>query len=186
MKTSRLLVGGLLAAVTLCGCRQRSTVAPAAGTFQLVVDDLVKDGRFRVASLKVISPQPATLSVETAGAHAGGDLLISSVDKLRAGQLLVTASRVAGQDLTNALIQASLQVKLEGGDGGMLIHGSFQSEISPSSFQVSRETKLDDFLNMTAKNGTYPLDVPLEIGRLDGKPIKLTVGKPIASQEQSP
>jgi len=186
MKISRLLVGGLLAAVTLCGCRQRSTVAPAAGTFQLVVDDLVKDGRFRVASLKVISPQPATLSVETAGSHAGGDLLISSADKLRAGQILVTASRVAGQDLTNALIQASLQVKLEGGDGGMLIHGSFQSEIAPGVYEVSPETKLDDFLSLTAREGTYPLHIPLEIGRLDGKPITLTVGKPIASQEQSP
>lgn len=177
MKISRSLVGVCLATAICCGCQQRSSDAPLAGSFQLVVDDMVKDDSFRVASVKISSRQPATLSIDMGSSHAAGELLISPADKLREGRAFFLASRVSEPRGTNALIQASLDVKVEGGDGGLLIHGGFASG-NTEVYPVSQETKLQGFLNMSAKSGVYPLDTPIEIGRIDGKAVTLTVGKP--------
>lgn len=176
MNKSRLLFFVCLA-VALCGCWQRSADIVPSGSFRLVVDDMVKDESFRVASLKVLSMQPGTVSVDTDKSHAAGVLLISAVDKLREGRVFFIASRATDSHSTNAFIQASLQVKAEGGDGGMLVQGSFQSG-GTAVYPVSENTKLDAFSSMTAKSGIYPLDTPLEIGRIDGKAVTLTVGKP--------
>lgn len=39
-------------------------------------------------------------------------------------------------------------------------------------------TTLADHFTITAKDGDYPLDTPVEIARFKGKSVTLTVGKP--------
>jgi len=40
------------------------------------------------------------------------------------------------------------------------------------------DTQLARFLSVTATNGNYPLETPLEIERVNGTAVTLTVGKP--------
>ena len=93
--------------------------------------------------------------------------------------MLFMASKATDSRTTNAYILASLQVKVEGGDEGMLIQSSAQTGLGSPTYYPPKDTRLDVFCNLTAKDGVYPLDVPLEIGRVDGKPMMLTVGKPM-------
>jgi len=106
------------------------------------------------------------------GGRAYGDFLVSATDKLREGRVLFIASRATDSRTTNAYILTGFQVMAKGGDGGML----FQSSCG-GTYYPSKDIKLADFASMTAKDGIYPLDTPLEIGEIDGKPVTLTVGK---------
>jgi hypothetical protein len=157
------------------GCQRHSVNTMPSDTFRLLVDDMVKDEAFRVVSLRISSMRPGILSVDREDSHARGYLLLSDADKLWSGQALFLASRMVGPSQTNALIQVRLQVKVEGGDGGMLLHGSFQSGGSGPVYAVTANTQLDGFLSVTATNGIYPLQTPLEIGRINGKPVTLTI-----------
>jgi hypothetical protein len=152
-----------------------ATIADAvpAGSFRLVVDDAANDGNFRIASLKIWSLQPGRFSVGIEGSgRCYGDFLASATDKQREGQVLLVASRATDSRTTNAYILAGLQVKAESRDGGMLLESSCCRTYYPSL-----ATSLADFVSMTAKDGVYPLDTPLEIGEIDGKPVSLIVGK---------
>ena len=167
MRISRLLFPVGLA-VAFYGCQQRSANTVPSGSFRLVVDDMLKDETFRVASLKVSSVQPGTLSVDMEGSSVASVLPVSTPDGLREGRAFFIASRATDSTTTNAFMATSLQVKVEGGTSGGCT----------TDHHTSKSDKLADFVSMTAKNGIYPLDTPLEIGRIDGKAVTLTVGKP--------
>ena len=165
-------------ALAASGCHQRSDDAVPAGSFRLVVEDMVKDVTFRVASLKVLSSQPGMLSVAKEGSHSACQLLIPAGQKLREGQIFFLASKTTDSRTTNAYILVSLQMKVEGGDGGMIVQASAHTGLGSTTFYPPKDTELGVICNLTAKSGVYPLDAPLEIGRVDGKPMILTVGKP--------
>ena len=172
-----IALGLVASTLFIAGCctSHHATTADAvpAGSFRLVVDDAVKDETFRIASLKVLSLQSGRFSVGVeGGGRAYGDFLVSATDRLREGRVLFIASRATDSRTTNAYILAGLQVMAKGGDGGMLSQSSCAGTYYPS-----KDTKLADFASMTAKDGIYPLDTPLEIGEIDGKPVTLTVGK---------
>jgi hypothetical protein len=48
----------------------------------------------------------------------------------------------------------------------------------PAIHPVPEATKLEAYFSISATNGDYKLDTPVEIARLDGKPVMLVVGKP--------
>ena len=173
MKISQVLFSICLA-LAASGCHQRSEDAVPAGSFRLVVEDMVKDETFRVARLKVLSSQPGTLSVSKESSHCGCRLLVPAGQKLREGQMFFIASKATDSRTTNADILFSLQMKVEEGDGGMIAH----TGLGTTTFYPPKDTGLDVICNLTAKGGVYPLDAPLEIGQIDGKPLILTVGKP--------
>jgi hypothetical protein len=178
MKISRVLFFICLALAAF-GCHPRSDDAVPAGSFRLVVEDMVNDETFRVASLKVLSSQPGMLSVfQEGGAHSACQLLIPAGQKLREGLMCFTASKATDSRTTNAYILVSLQMKVEGGDGGMIKQASAHTGLGSRTFYPPKDTGLAAICNLTAKSGIYPLDAPLEIGRVDGKPMMLTVGKP--------
>ena len=175
MKTLQILFSACLILVAF-GCHRRSDDAVPAGSSRLVVDDMVKDETFRIASLKVFSLQPGTLSVGMEGGRANGELLISPTDKLREGRVLFIASRATDSHSTNVCFLTQFQIAVGGGDGGMLTHGAFQSRCGATYYRPA-DTTLAGFLNMTAQDGIYPLGAPVEIGRIDGKPVTLTIQK---------
>lgn len=171
MKILHVLLSICLA-IAVCGCHLQSADVVPAGSFRLVVDDPVNDQSFRIASLKVLSLQPGTLSVGMEGGRdnggwAYGQLLAPATDRLPEGRVLFIASRATDSRTTNAYILAQLQV---------MAHGTLEASCC-RTYYPSSDTRLADFASMTVKDGIYPLDTPLEIGRIDGKPVTLTVGK---------
>jgi hypothetical protein len=168
------LVACMLFSVGCCTSHHATTAdAVPSGSFRLIVDAATKDDVFRIASLKILSLQSGRFSVGIEGGGcAYGNFLASAADKLRAGRVLFVASRATDSRTTNAYILAGLQVMVEGRDGGML----FQSSCC-KTYYPSLNTSLADFVSMTVKDGIYPLDTPLEIGEINGKPVTLTVGK---------
>ena len=177
MKIPQVLFSVCLA-LAACGCHQRSADAVPVGSFRLVVEDMVKDGSFRVASLKVLSSQPGMLSVSRESSHSACQLLIPAGQKLREGQMFFIASKATDSRTTNAYILVSVQMKVEGGDGSLIVQASAHTGLGSMTFYPPKDTELDGICNLTAKSGVYPLDAPLEIGRVDGMPMILTVGKP--------
>ena len=161
-------------ALAFSACRQHSSDTVPSGSFRLIVNDMVKDETFRFASLKVSSAEPGILSYDIQGSRGTCELLISG-DKLREGRFSLVANRASDSRATNAFIQTGLQLNVEGGDGGMLVQGSAQAR-GGGGFYASKDAKLEDLVTMTATNGFYPLDKPLEIGRINGKALMLTVG----------
>ena len=135
---------------------------------------MVKDETFRVASLKVLASQPGMLSVSKEQSHSACQLLIPAGEKSPEGQMFFIASKATDSRTTNAYVLFSLQMKVEEGKGGMIAH----TGLGTTTFYPPKDTGLDVICNLTAKGGVYPLDAPLEIGRIDGKPLVLTVGKP--------
>ena len=97
--------------------------------------------------------------------------------------MFFTASKATDSRTTNAYILIGLQMKSEGGDGGMIGQASVTTGLGSTTYYPPKDTKLEVIYNLTAKSGVYPLDAPLEIGRVEGKPMMLTVGKP--TQEQT-
>lgn len=170
----KLFIIGLWLAVELCACQPHSSDTVPSGCFRLVINDMVKDDNFRVASLKVSSARPGALSVDGNDAHAAGDLLLFDLDKLRSAKVIFIAGRILDSFKTNALIQVGVLVKTEGGDGRMLLRGSFQAGGS-KSYSESADAKLDGFLSIMATNGIYPLGTPLKVGEINKKPVTLTI-----------
>ena len=144
MKLSRVLFPVFLA-LAASGCHQRSADAVPAGSFRLVVEDMVKDETFRVASLKVSSSQPGMLSVAKEGSHSACQLLIPAGQKLREGQMFFLASKATDSRTTNAYILVSLQMKVEGGDGGMIVQSSAHTGLGSPTYYPPKDTKLDVF-----------------------------------------
>ncbi len=158
------------------GCGRHSTNAPPAGTFRLAVGDASYDSASRTVPVKVTSAQPAWIAVvnnhNQGRSEADGQLLITDPDKLHEAQVFLSAVR------TNApgpSIQAGVRVKTEGGDGDMLIKGGFESS-GASVYPAPADAALEHFVQLTATNGIYPLNQPLEIARIDGQPVIMTVG----------
>jgi len=173
MKTPWLL---LLLGLTLAvgGCQYRSADRVPAGSFRLVVDDLVKDDSFRAAALTIESPQGGMVSLASESSHNSCALLRPAALPLFAARISFLASRTTDARGSNSVIQTDLQVKSEGGDGGMLIQGSVQAG-GPATYPQRGLVKLEAVASLNAVSGVYPLDTPLEIGRIDGRPLRLTV-----------
>ena len=180
MKITSLLFAVCIPILVFTGCKQKPADAPPPGNFKLVVDDILKDDNYRLATLKVFSEQPGWLRLGLGDVHRNGsygELLVSTKDKLRESQGIFIVSRLADSRSSSAQVQTSLQVKATGGDGDMLVQGSFQAG-GTTIYTIPKGTRLENFATMTASNGIYPLDVPLEIGRINGQPVTLQVGDP--------
>jgi len=93
----------------------------------------------------------------------------SPADAPRDGQVALAASRIARQGETFADIRTFIGAKPSGGSG---YTGGTGGNSVPAA------TTLDSYFLVTAASGDYKLDTPVEIGRLDGKPVTLVVGKP--------
>ncbi|HET7623829.1 MAG TPA: hypothetical protein VFM25_01100 [Verrucomicrobiae bacterium] len=162
------------------GCEQHSVQAPPDGKFRLAVDDMAKDAKSRLASLKILSSHPGSISIGTGNLRdnvVSGLLLRSSSNRLWEARSIFVANQLAQSHGSNAMIQVRLEIQTDGGDGDMLVGGMYQSA-NTSVFTVSKETKFESFLDMTATSGVYSLGMPLKIGRMNGEDLLLLVKNP--------
>ncbi len=151
------------------GC-QREAAIPADG-FRLTVEHTITEHDIVVSLLKIHVPHNASISV--AGEHSSCmvNLADSPGDAPRDGQVVLAASRIARQGDAFASILAHIAPK--SGKGS-----NFTGGITTSSISVPVAKTLDAYFSVSATSGDYKLDTAVEIGRLDGKPVTLVVGRP--------
>lgn len=174
-RSGLLLAGvvlGSLAAIN--ASRARPQPAIPAGQFRLAVDEVVADKTLVVKRLTVTAAGspfdslaypalPVSLRTDdgrqTLLATADSKDAPCSADVLVVGDLM---ERPAGPSEIKVLL------RVKGHDGG---HAG-----GSSRFQVPQKT-MGEVVAVNIERGTYPLDTPLTIGTLQGKPITLVVGK---------
>jgi hypothetical protein len=148
------------------GCGREGAVS--GDSFRLTVEHIVTDSEVIVSILKIHVPHDASISVDSDGSHSMVVLPNSPAGVARDGQVALSASRITRQGDNFAYIQTLVRPESpnHGFAGGPAIH------------PVLATTKLETFFSISAADGEYKLNTPVEIARLDGKPVMLVVGKP--------
>jgi hypothetical protein len=164
IRASILLLAGccLLSA----GCQREGAVA--GDSFRLTVERVITDSEVVVSILKIHVPHDASISVDGDGSHSMVVLPDSPAGVARDGQVALSASRITRQGDDFAYIQTLVRPESSN-------HGFAGG---PSIYPVRATTKLEAFFSISATDGDYKLDTPVEIARLNGKPVMLVVGKP--------
>ncbi|MES2661413.1 MAG: hypothetical protein V4689_22525 [Verrucomicrobiota bacterium] len=166
MKLSHLVLFSMVMSCVLLGCNRPARTASAG--FRLTLQEVATDTNIRVALLTIHTAHAGTLSVDGEGSHHAVTLANPNAEESHEGSIALIASRVEPPGDGDILIQTLIRPQLP--------NGSFAG--GPSTDRVPRPTRLADYFTITGKNGDYPLNTPIEIARLRGKPVTLTVGEP--------
>ena len=149
------------------GC-QREAAIPS-DSYRLTVERVITERDIVVSLLNIHVPHNAGISVTSEHSHCWVSLANSPEDTARDGQVGLTASRITRQGDDFAYIQTLIGAKPSSGSG-------FTGGTAVNQIPVA--TTLDAYFSVTATSGDYKLDAPVEIARLNGKPVTLVVGKP--------
>ncbi len=147
------------------GCN-RQVAIPQDG-FHLTVERVITDNDLLVSVLKIRVSRDASISVDGDGFHTMVALTDSPADKAREGKVALSASRITRLGDDTAYIQTLIRPEAPHGFAG-----------GPTIYLVPAATKLETYFSISATDGDYKLDIPIEIARLDNKPITMVVGKP--------
>jgi hypothetical protein len=147
------------------GCHREAAIS--GDSFRLTVERVITDHDIVVSLLKIHVLHNASISVGSEHSHCIVNLANSPEDAARDGQVALSGSRITRRGDDSAYIQTLIRTESSAGSAG-------GASINP----VPAATTLDSFFSVSATSGDYKLDTPVEIGRLDGKPITLVVGKP--------
>lgn len=166
MSIARLILTCAVTVLSVVGCNAASQT-PSTG-FQLTLLDLVTDANVRAAMLTIHTANEGSMSVDSPGSHDSIALPSPDANRSRTGSVAIVASLFAPPGDRDIYIQTLIksQTPNAGSAGGT------------SVYTVPRTVTLADHFNITAKSGNYPLNTPIEIARLNGMPVTLTVGKP--------
>lgn len=161
-----------VACLAVAGCRQLPVAAPN-NTFHLTVERVISNREILVSLVKIQvktkAPPDLYLSVTSLQNTASslGVLMVGmSNGAERSASVAFSASRFTQPGDQNARVQLYEQAQSGGNSAG-----------GPSWWPVPSATELASYFSISASDGDYPLDTPLKIGVLDGKPVILTVGK---------
>ena len=149
------------------GCKREAAVP--SDSFHLSVQSIITVGDLKVSLIKYHLPHDASVYVDSEHSHGSvsmQDAPAPSKVGQRDGQVILSASRVAGVGAAFASIQTLIRLETDHGSAG-----------GPSVSYVPAATNLDAYFSVTATTGDYKLDSPVEIGRLDGKPVTLLVSQ---------
>ena len=150
------------------GC-QREGATPS-DCFHLTVQRVITESDVVVSLLKIHVRHNGYISLDGPDSHGMVALPDSQADAVRDAQIALSASRVVRQGDDSAYIQTFSRVRVGGTDGGV--------SFGPAVRAVPAATKLETHFSSSVTDGDYKLDTPVEIARLDGKPVMLVVGKP--------
>jgi hypothetical protein len=152
----------------LVGC-QREAAIPN-DRFHLTVQSVIVDADVVVSVLKIRVPHGGRISVDADGGHSMVTVPPDSAEGVaKGGRVALSASRVTRQGDNFAYIQTLIRAESS--------KHSFAG--GPSVHAVPVATKLETYFSISATDGDYMQDTPIEIGRLNGKPVMLVVGNPI-------
>jgi hypothetical protein len=166
MSISRLILISVVTSILFFGCN-RSSQTPYAG-FRLTLQDVATDTNACAALVTVHTASAGSISVDEDGGHNSATLPDADANGSREGSVALIASRIAPPGDGDIYIQTLIRPQTP--------NGSYAG--GPSTYTLPRATKLTDHFTITARSGDYPLNTPIEIARLSGKPVTLTVGKP--------
>ncbi|RYD48632.1 MAG: hypothetical protein EOP85_03170 [Verrucomicrobiaceae bacterium] len=155
--------------VSLSGCRSSGPpprTAPATG-FRLTVYDSPGDAAKRSVGVVVHTVSAGAISVDY-GSRLGGTVIAApDATGVREGSVNLIVNLTVPAGGGDAELATLVSTRSDGSHGG-----------SGLTEKVPGNSTLTGIFTFTAKNGDYPLDTPLEIARINGKPVTLTVGKP--------
>lgn len=160
---------GVLAALLLigvAGCKRPGAVP--ANRFQVTIQKSVNDANVFVTVLKIQAVSPGSISLDQDGGHSSLGLPEPNAAGLREGSVILLGSRIEPTKEGDVYIQSLIR--------GQISDGTFAG--GPSIDTLPKGTQLADHFAITAKAGEFLFDSPIEVGRLRGKPVTLTVGKP--------
>ncbi len=162
----RLLLASAISSLLFTGCKP-APKAPSSG-FHLTLQKVANDDAMGSALLTIQTSGTGTLSVDQDGGHNSILLPEPKAGGVREASIALIASRIEPKGSDKSYIQ--ILIRPQTGDG------SFAG--GPSLYTLPPGTLLKDQFTITAKDGDYPIDTPIEIARLRGKPVTVTVGKP--------
>jgi hypothetical protein len=160
------ILGSAIMLLLFIGC-VRPGQTPSAG-FRLTLQDIATDSNVRAALLTIHTASEGFISVVEESGHSSTALPDPNAGGSREGSVALIASRIAPSGDGDIYIQTLIRPQTP--------NGSYAG--GPSTYTLPRSTQLADHFAITAKSGDYPLDTPIEIARLKGRPVMLTVGKP--------
>jgi hypothetical protein len=163
IRASILLLAGCCS--FLAGCQRQAVVSN--DSFRLTVQHVITDSDVVVSLLKIRVPHDASISINGDGFHSMVTLPDSPAGAVRDGQIALSASRITRQGDNFAYIQTLIRLESPNGFAG-----------GPAVHPVPTATRLESYFAVSAADGDYKIDAPLEIARLDDKPVTLVVGKP--------
>lgn len=149
------------------GCKREAALP--SDSFHLSVQSIVTDGDLKVSLIKYHLPHSVSLYIDSKHSHGSVSMRDAPTPGevgQRDGQLILSASRVARVGDAFASIQTLIRLETDHASAG-----------GPAVSYVPAATNLDAYFSVSATTGDYKLDTPIEIGRLDGKPMMLLVSQ---------
>ena len=151
----------LLLLVAFIGCQRPTSTAT---TFQLdAKTGSLSDPDHREHTLTFKTPPNAEVSVESDGANS-----LVAVDELNSDGLFTVTLSVSREKTTidgESKFTTLIRPKSP--------NGAFAG--GPSTYTKRDNAEIDDILLVDIDSGEYPLDSPVQVGTLNGTPIRLTV-----------
>ncbi|MCE9620051.1 MAG: hypothetical protein K8R92_09075 [Planctomycetes bacterium] len=162
----------LTGAVTGCDLQPASPKQGAlpANSFSLSVQKLVTGGDVEITQLTLRLPGNASISVDGEHFHSCTFSQTPNDATPREGQVIVSGSRITPPGNDKAYIQTSFRPQSNGTSAGGTV-----------TYPVPPNQTLESYFPISAADGIYKLDTPIEIAKVDGKPVVLTVGNPTKS-----
>jgi hypothetical protein len=166
MNISHLIFISAVTSFVFLGCN-RSPQTLSAG-FRLTLQDIATDMNARAALVTIHTASAGSISVDEDGGHNSIGLPDPDANSSHEASVALIASRISPPGDGDIYIQTLIRPQTPNGN----------SAGGPSTYTLPRTTQLVDQFTITAKSGDYPLNTPIEIARLGGTPVTLTVGKP--------
>jgi hypothetical protein len=164
MDILRSILLAAIASLGFLGCDRSPSGAPTTG-FRLSVQEVVTDTDTRAARLTIHTAGETLLTVDEDGDPSSVVLHAPSESGSREGSIALVASRISPPGEGRVYIQTLIRLQTPDGTqaGG------------PTTQALPRATALTDHFKITAIGGDYSRNTPIEIARLAGKPVTLTV-----------
>lgn len=169
---------GFVLVLTVClfsGCHRKPEAAADTSSFTLEVTELASGSNNIISTLYVSAKQAACLSIQSEGFEGQAGLSDAEGAELHEATVLLSATRIAPEQSSQSYIQVFVNFAVEDSKFG-----------APVLHTIPTNVSLPAFFSICASNGVYKFDAPVTIAMVEGKPMKLVVGKPLRPWFEKP
>jgi hypothetical protein len=148
----------------LACCLQAASLPPP-DSFRLTVEEVVGDSAVRVVTLKVLARTNAQMmEILHEPATGGSSIGLAPALKGKGRETTIVLAAMYGDTDTNCHVTTVTK----SGDG--------TRTTQRASYEIRQTTELSSVVAVTATNGIYRLNQPLEIGTRNGVRMRIVVG----------